>query len=191
MKMMYECETDEEFKEWLEETINHGNPTEEERECMRSFYEAEWNFRKAFEPWAKEYLAPEVQKLADMAKGHPQYDYRYLYILEQQKLVCMRTYFSHCRFTPEAIARRNRWINICIRLLSYLTDEGQIIKREQIRRMNTLNLKGLIRTKELDGFLALPKNGKCRTLKAEEFYKRKIARLYHLIRLHKSHEWWE
>lgn len=136
MKMMHECKTDKEFKEWLEEAVNYGSPTKEEQECMR-------------------------------------------------------TYFSHCRFTPEGIARRNRWIDICIRLLSYLIDEGQNIQKEQIRRMNTRNLKGLTGTKELNEFLTLPKNDECRAIKAEEFYKRKIARLYHLIRLHKSHEWWE
>lgn len=173
MKMMYECKTDEEFKEWLEEAVNYGSPAKEEQECMRGFYESEWNFKKTFEPWAKEHLAPEVKKLTDMAKGHPQYDYRYLYMLEQQKLVCVRTYFSHCRFTPEGIARRNRWIDICIHLLSYLIDEGQNIQKEQIRRMNTRNLKGLTGTKELNEFLTLPKNDECRAIKAEEFYKKK------------------
>lgn len=57
-----------------------------------------------------------------MAKNDPHWDYGYIFALERQKLICMRLQFSE-KFGPlskRQVDEINRWIDVCIRLLSYL-----------------------------------------------------------------------
>lgn len=129
--------------EWQRQTqvrlgLEGGNS--ELQEEMKAYYLAEHDHIRNFNLWRKENLDPQVMILAGMAATDPQYDGNYLYRLERQKLICMRTYFSNCRFTKEGIDRRNYWIDICIRLLMYIENNGIDIPDESIRKMNIRNI---------------------------------------------------
>ena len=67
-----------------------------------SFHRGEYRHITEFDRWRVENLDPEIKKLVDMAAHAPQYDWQDLYALERQKLLCMRTYFSHSRISDGA-----------------------------------------------------------------------------------------
>lgn len=133
-----------------------------------------------------------------MAAHAPQYDWQDLYALERQKLLCMRIYFSHSRIADEnGHFDGEMWLNICLILLKYIESNGMGIPYNRIMQMNIRNIKGLVDKDTLKNFiLASDFEDDTETLLDQEFYGRKIyvrkmERLYHLIRLYKTRDWWE
>ena len=210
---------DDEFEEWLAvwmhriyangnyETYIEGVPKEyrESREVfehvLRSeleYHRAEYRHINGFENWRVKNLDPEIKKLADMAAHAPQYDWQDLYALERQKLLCMGTYFSHSRIADEnGHFDGEFWLNICLILLKYIESDGMGIPYNRIMQMNIRNIKGLVDEDTFKNFILSPDfEVDTETLHDKEFYGRKIyvrkmERLYHLIRLYKTRDWWE
>ena len=210
---------DDEFEEWLAvwmnrmyangnyETYIKGVPKNyrESREdfehMLRSeleYHRAEYRHINGFENWRVENLDPEIKKLADMAANAPQYDWQDLYALERQKLLCMRTYFSHSRVADEnGHFDGEIWLDICLELLKYIEADGVNIPYMKIKKMNTRNVRGLVGQDVIEDYIEAPDpEADPEALLSKDFYGRKIyvrkmERLYHLIRLYKTRDWWE
>ena len=209
---------DEEFKEWLAvflhfnaggcvvsfedgQSVAREFTPEESEKALRDqarYHRAEYNYLKAFRKWRVENLDPEIKKLADMAANAPQYDWQYLYALERQKLLCMRTYFSHSRIADEnGHFDGEIWLDICLELLEYIEADGANIPYTKIKKMNIRNIKGLVDEDTVDDYMEAPDpEADPEALLSKDFYGRKIyvrkmERLYHLIRLYKTRGWWE
>lgn len=202
-------ESDEEFEEWLavylhfmsggcvvttEEGVREFTPEEEEesRRDQAAYHRAEYNHIKEFNKWRVDHLDPEIEKLADMAAHAPQYCWQNLYALERQKLVCMRTYFSHSwRADKDGHFDGEMWLDICLNLLHHIEEDGRSIPYEQIKKMNIRNVRGLVDQREIDNYLNVPKPTLGKEFYGRKFYVRKMERLYHTIRLYKTRDWWE
>lgn len=142
--------------------------------------------------WEKMKLKKENKKLCKMAKNDPHWDYGYIFALERQKLICMRLQFSE-KFGPlskRQVDEINRWIDVCIRLLSYLQNDACcMVSEQQIERMNKRNLNGMVRADVLESFLATNDKSLKKTY-GEIFYLKKMERLYYKIRLTYIELWW-
>ena len=210
---------DDEFEEWLAvwmhwlygngdyETYIKGVPkkyrdSREQFEHMLywdlGFLRAEYLHITEFDRWRVENLDPEIKKLADMAASAPQYDWQDLYALERQKLLCMRTYFSHSRIADEnGHFDGEVWLDICLELLKYIEADGTGIPYDKIKRMNIRNIKGLVDEDTIEDYMeapdpeADPEAPLGKDFYGRKMYVRKMERLYHLIRLYKTRDWWE
>ena len=208
---------DEEFEEWLAvflhfnaggcvvsfedgQSVAREFTPEESEKALRDqaeYHRTEYNHIKAFRKWRVENLDPEIRKLTDMAANAPQYDWQDLYALERQKLLCMRTYFSHSRIADEyGHFEGDIWLDISLSLLEYIEADGAIIPYEKIRKMNIRNVRGLVGQDVIDDYISAKEPRKSGIGLDKEFYGRKIyvrkmERLYHLIRLYKTRDWWE
>jgi hypothetical protein len=209
---------DEEFEEWLavflhfnaggcvvsfedgQSVAREFTPEEFEkaRRDQAEYYRTEYNHIKAFRKWRVENLDPEIKKLADMAANASQYDWQDLYALERQKLLCMRTYFSHSRIADEnGHFDGEIWLDICLSLLEDIEADGMGIPYDKIKRMNIRNIRGLVDEGTIEDFVDAPDPefdpeaplGK--DYYGRKIYVRKMERLYHLIRLYKTRDWWE
>ena len=205
--------TEDEFEEWLavklnsdlrELSYNLDNDSlttkainTEDKKAYADYYRAEYNHIKKFAKWEKENLLPLVKEMTNMAKCDPQYDYYFLYKLERQKLVCMERYLTHSRVadnTGNYVGKK--WLLICITLLDYIL-EYKKINKSQIVRMIIKNIGNLTDDYTIQEFKRAnfkKKNDielcdKC--FYGQKIYIRKIERLYHLIRIHKTRFWWE
>lgn len=120
-----------------------------------SFHRGEYRHITEFDRWRVENLDPEIKKLADMAAHAPQYDWQDLYALERQKLLCMRTYFSHSRISDGAGNFDGKmWLDICLSLLEHIEADGNSIPYTRIKKMNIRNVKGLVSKDVLDDYLS-------------------------------------
>ncbi len=210
---------DEEFEEWLavwmHNIYNDGDyeahikgvpkkyrDSREDFEHMLhgdlSFHRGEYRHITEFDRWRVENLDPEIKKLADMAAHAPQYDWQDLYALERQKLLCMRTYFSHSRISDGAGNFDGRmWMDICLSLLEYIEADGMGIQYDKIKRMNIRNVKGLVDEDTIEDYIDAPdpevdpEASLGKDFYGRKIYVRKMERLYHLIRLYKTRDWWE
>ena len=209
---------DQEFEEWLAvylhvlwkdgdyEKFNKDLP-EKYRKSKRNFdymlrheldyHRSEYRHITEFRKWRIDHLDPEIKKLADMAAHAPQYDWQDLYALERQKLLCMRTYFSHSRISDgDGNFAGRMWMDICLNLLEYIESDGMNIPYARIKNMNIRNVKGLVGNDAIKDYLEAKEPRKNSHHPDKEFYGRKIyvrkmERLYHLIRLYKTRGWWE
>jgi len=211
----YLCDVSEdEFEEWLAvlldfnklQTVVSPNselPVEErlstgdEQRDLAAYYRAEFHHINEFAAWEKENLIPLVKELVDMAENDPQYDSHYLYRLERQKLVCMQKYFSHSRIADEnGNYDGKRWLLLCIILLDYILKNKGITK-EQIVQMNIKNIDRLTDESTIRNFKEADFSedkddlycDKC--FYGRKIYLRKMERLYHLIRIYQTRNWWE
>ena len=208
--------TEDEFEEWLAVTLNDeqqsyvydGNedkPKElsERTEIAKTYLQshaqylrAEYRHIKRFALWEQVHLQPLVKELASLAKHDPQFDWHYLYKLERQKLICMEAYLSHSRVSDaEGNYIGKLWLCKCITLLDYILQEKEI-GREQIDRMNLRNAKGLVDRKTIQELQEAQHSHEeedfCQAcFDARKIYRRKMERLYHLIRLQYTRYWWE
>ena len=208
---------DEEFEEWLAvflhfnaggcvvsfedgQSVAREFTPEESEKALRDqaeYHRAEYNHIKAFRKWRVENLDPEIKKLAEMAAHAPQYDWQELYALERQKLLCMRTYFSHSRISDATGNFDGKmWMDICLSLLEHIETDGMNIPYARIKKMNILNVKGVVGKDVLEDYLSAKEPRKNSHHPDKEFYGRKIyvrkmERLYLLIRLYKTRDWWE
>ena len=74
--------------------------------------------------------------------------------------------------------------------------DGTIIPYEKIRKMNIRNVRGLVGQDVIDDYISAKEPRKSGIGLDKEFYGRKIyvrkmERIYHLIRLYKTRDWWE
>jgi hypothetical protein len=207
---------DQEFEEWLATQVhvywNDGEyekyvkeTPENQRESKQAFdymlshsleyHRSEYEHITEFRKWRIDNLDPLIKELADMAAQAPQYDWQYLYALERQKLLCMRTYFSHSRISDSHGDFTGRfWMDICLKLLEYITDDGNGIPYEKIKKMNIRNVKGIVSKDVVFDYLQAPRKNNHypdREFYGREIYVRKMERLYHHIRLYKTRDWWE
>ena len=209
---------DQEFEEWLAvwmhrlygngdyETYIKGVPkkyrdSREDFERMLQFdlgyHRGEYRHITEFEKWRVENLDPQIKILANMAANAPQYDWQDLYSLERQKILCMRTYFSHSRISDGNGNFKGRmWMDICLNLLEHIETDGRNIPYARIKKMNIRNIRGLVSQDLIDDYLSAKEPRRNNVHPDKEFYGRKIyvrkmERLYHLIRLYKTRDWWE
>lgn len=156
-----------------------------------------WYHGRRLRALREKHLPPLVERLVEEARHGPMFDGAFLYQIELEKLRCMRTYFSY-----SFIADKNGdfsfkpWMDICIRLLEYIVEEGRNISDEQCLHVNVRNVADIV-----DGSLMYFYMDAPLPLEAEEpddkafygrqIYLRKAERLYYSIRLNKIHDWWE
>ena len=200
-------ESPEWFEEWLAVYLKTwygypqkklSKPMQEEMMHQAYYHRAEFNHIRDFRRWRVDNLDPLIKDLAKMARHDPQYDWQYLYALERQKILCMARYFSHSRM---ADANGNygskMWIDICLELLHYIEDNGKNIPYKKIKQMNIRNVKGLVPQRDIDYYLQAPEpsenneSGLDKEFYGQIIYVRKMERLYHMIRLFKTRDWWE
>lgn len=186
----------DEDSEWQRELESKVGPVTDPlmREVMTDYYEGEHKFQMDFEKWSPEYLEPQVRILQEIAGAGLQWDSSELYQLERQKLICMRLYFSHCRFAKEGRERRTRWIDTCIRLLDYILEDDKVTP-EKIHGMNIRNVGDIVDAATMEDYRTAPEHtGDAeldKTYYGRKIYLRKMERLYYRIRLNKMQEWWE
>lgn len=167
---------------------------EEDQKSLAQYYRAEFRHLQEFAVWEKEQLNPIVKELAVMAKNDPQYDWHFLYKLEQKKLICMELYLSHSRVADkdgEYVGKK--WLVLCIKLLDYILEYKEITK-EQIRQMNIRNIHKLVSSQTIEHFCnesGEEGEGNMKFFYGKDIYVRKIEHLYYLIRLHYTRFWWE
>ena len=209
---------DQEFEEWLAVWMHnlYGNgdydkhikdvpmkyrDSKEDFEYMLKnelgYHRAEYRHITEFEKWRVENLDPKIKTLAEMAAHAPQYDWQELYALERQKLQCMRTYFSHSRISDSTGNFDGRmWMDMCLNLLAHIENEGESIPYARIKKMNIRNIEGLVSRDVINDYLTAKEPRKNSCYPDKEFYGRiiyvrKMERLYHLLRLYKTRDWWE
>ena len=201
-------ESPEWFEEWLAVYLERFYPLkgsakrrrkiEEERRDMAGYHRAEFNHICDFKRWRVDNLDPLVKRLASMAEHDPQYDWQFLYSLERQKILCMGTYLSHSRMADENGNYGGKfWLDICLYLLKHIEEDGTDIPYESIGKMNIRNVQGLVSQHEIDDYLNAPESSADNDTTLDKqfygriIYVRKMERLYHLIRLYKTRDWWE
>ena len=161
------------------------------------YHRSEYRHITEFRKWRIDNLDPQIKRLAEMAAHAPQYDWQDLYALERQKLLCMRTYFSHSRISDgDGNFAGRMWMDICLNLLEYIESDGMNIPYARIKKMNIRNVKGLVGNDAIKNYLEAKEPRKNSHHPDKEFYGRKIyvrkmERLYHHIRLYKTRDWWE
>lgn len=161
------------------------------------YHRGEYRHITEFRKWRIDNLDPQIKRLADMAAHAPQYDWQDLYALERQKILCMRTYFSHSRISDgEGNFDGRMWMDICLNLLECIEADGHNIPYARIKKMNIRNVKGLVGDDAIKDYLEAKEPRKNSHHPDKEFYGqkiyvRKMERLYHLIRLYKTRDWWE
>lgn len=167
---------DQEFEEWLAvwmhcfycngdyETYIEGVPkkyrdSREDFEHMLKnelgYHRAEYRHITEFEKWRVDNLDPKIKTLADMAANAPQYDWQDLYALERQKILCMRTYFSHSRISDGNGNFKGRvWMDICLSLLEHIETDGRGIPYKKVKKMNIRNIRDLVSQELIDDYLS-------------------------------------
>ena len=156
-----------------------------------------WYHGRLLKALREEHLPPLVEQLVEEARHGPMFDGAFLYQIELEKLRCMRTYFSY-----SFIADKNGdfsfkpWMDICIRLLEYIVEEGRNISDEQCLHVNVRNVRDIVDDDLIDDYMNAPLPSEAEEPDDKVFYGRKIylrkaERLYYSIRLNKMHDWWE
>ena len=124
------------------------------------------------------------------ARNGPMFFGESLYRLELEKLRCMRTYFSY-----SFVADRDGdfsfkpWMDICIRLLEYIVEEGYNISEEQSLHVNVRNVRDIVDEYLIDDYNRAPlpsetgTSGLDKAYYGRQIYVRKAERLYYQIRL--------
>lgn len=159
------------------------------------YHRGEYRHITEFEKWRIDNLDPQIKTLADMAANAPQYDWQDLYALERQKILCMRTYFSHSRISDGNGNFKGRmWMDICLNLLEHIETDGRGIPYKKVKKMNVRNVRDIVSQDLIDDYLSAKEPRRNNVHPDKEFYGRKIyvrkmERLYHLIRLYKTRDW--
>lgn len=88
------------------------------------------------------------------------------------------------------------WMDICLNLLEYIEADGCNIPYKKVKKMNIRNVQDLVSKDLLDDYLSAKEPRRNNVHPDKEFYGRKIyvrkmERLYHLIRMYKTRDWWE
>ena len=180
-----QCNIDEEYYE------------ERVKEDVR-LYRFWWYHGRYLQALLKKNMPPFIKKLVKEARNGPLFFGESLYRLELEKLRCMRTYFSY-----SFVADRDGdfsfkpWMDICIRLLEYIVEEGYNISEEQSLHMNVRNVRDIVDEYLIDDYNRAPlpsetgASGPDKTYYGRQIYVRKAERLYYQIRLNRIRDWWE
>ena len=97
-----------------------------------------WYHGRRLKALREKHLQPFIERLVEEARHGPMFDGAFLYRLELEKFRCIREYFSY-----SFIADRDGnfsfkpWMDICIRLLEHIVEEGRGISDEQSLHVNT------------------------------------------------------
>lgn len=157
-----------------------------------------WYHGRLLKALREEHLSPLKERLVEEARHGPMFDGAFLYRLELEKLRCMREYFSY-----SFVADRDGdfsfkpWMDICIRLLEYIVDEGRGISNEQSLNVNVRNVGDIVSDDLISFYMDAPQPSQAeepkvdKTLYGRQIYLRKMERLYYRVRLNKIHDWWE
>ena len=88
-------------------------------------------------------------------------------------------------------------MDICIRLLEYIVNEGRDISDEQSLHVNVRNVDDIVDDNLISFYLDAPMPSETKEFEeskafyGRQIYVRKMERLYYHIRLNKIHDWWE
>lgn len=146
----------------------------------------------------KERMKPFIKELVDEVRYGPMFDGAFLYRVELGRFRCMREYFSYSFVADEdGCFSFKPWMDICIRLLEYIVEEGHNISDEQRLHVNVCNVHDIVDQYLIDGYINAPlpseaKEGEPdKAFYGRQIYLRKAERLYYSIRLNKMQDWWE
>lgn len=157
-----------------------------------------WYHGRHLRALREKHLPPLMEQLEKEARYGLMFDGSFLYCLELEKLRCMRAYFSY-----SFIADRDGnfsfkpWMDICIRLLEYIVNEGRDISDEQSLHVNVRNVDDIVDDNLISFYLDAPMPSETKEFEeskafyGRQIYVRKMERLYYQIRLNKIHDWWE
>ena len=146
----------------------------------------------------KERMKPFIKELVNEVRYGPMFDGAFLYRVELGRFRCMREYFSYSFVADEdGCFSFKPWMDICIRLLEYIVEEGHNISDEQSLHVNVCNVHDIVDQYLIDGYINAPlpseaKEGEPdKAFYGRQIYLRKAERLYYSIRLNKRQDWWE
>ena len=146
----------------------------------------------------KERMKPFIKELVDEVRYGPMFDGAFLYRVELGRFRCMREYFSYSFVADEdGCFSFKPWMDICIRLLEYIVEEGHNISDEQSLHVNVCNVHDIVDQYLIDSYINAPlpseaKEGEPdKAFYGRQIYLRKAERLYYSIRLNKRQDWWE
>ena len=157
-----------------------------------------WYHGRHLRALREKHLPPLMEQLEKEARYGLMFDGSFLYRLELEKLRCMRAYFSY-----SFIADRDGnfsfkpWMDICIRLLEYIVNEGRDISDEQSLHVNVRNVDDIVDDNLISFYMDAPMPSETKEFEeskafyGRQIYVRKMERLYYQIRLNKIHDWWE
>ena len=180
-----QCNIDEEYYE------------ERVKEDVR-LYRFWWYHGRYLQALLKKNMPPFIKKLVKEARNGPLFFGSSLYRLELEKFRCMRAYFSY-----SFVADRDGdfsfkpWMDICIRLLEYIVEEGYNISEEQSLHVNVRNVRDIVDEYLIDDYNRAPlpsetgASGPDKAYYGRQIYVRKAERLYYQIRLNRIRDWWE
>lgn len=157
-----------------------------------------WYHGRRLSALRKERMKPFIKELVDEVHYGPMFDGAFLYRVELGRFRCMREYFSYSFVADEdGCFSFKPWMDICIRLLEYIVEEGHNISDEQRLHVNVRNVHDIVDQYLIDGYINAPlpseaKEGEPdKAFYGRQIYLRKAERLYYSIRLNKIHDWWE
>ncbi|HIS10902.1 MAG TPA: hypothetical protein IAA77_06660 [Candidatus Avibacteroides excrementipullorum] len=157
-----------------------------------------WYHGRRLSALRKERMKPFIKELVDEVRYGPMFDGAFLYRVELGRFRCMREYFSYSFVADEdGCFSFKPWMDICIRLLEYIVEEGHNISDEQRLHVNVCNVHDIVDQYLIDGYINAPlpseaKEGEPdKAFYGRQIYLRKAERLYYSIRLNKIHDWWE
>ena len=146
----------------------------------------------------KERMKPFIKELVNEVRYGPMFDGVFLYRVELGRFRCMREYFSYSFVADrEGNFSFKPWMDICIRLLEYIVEEGRNISDEQCLHVNVRNVADIVDGSLMYFYMDAPLPSEAgehdvdKAFYGREIYLRKAERLYYSIRLNKIQDWWE
>lgn len=157
-----------------------------------------WYHGRYLQSLREKYLPRMIKKLVETAQNGPLFDGAFLYPLELAKFHCMRVYFSNSFIADEnGNFSFKRWIDLSIRLLKHIVNEGRSISDSQALHVNVRNVQDIVDYEDINDYLNSPmpsgrnKHKPDKIFYGRKIYVRKMERLYYKIRLYKMQDWWE
>ena len=200
-----EIKSDEEFEvgitlaaQWNQQSNIDEEYYEENVMEDVELYRFWWYHGRRLQALRKKRMPPFIKKLVREARYGPLFFGSSLYRLELEKFRCLREYFSYSFVADEdGCFSFKPWMDICIRLLEYIVEEGHNISDEQSLHVNVCNVHDIVDQYLIDGYINAPlpseaKEGEPdKAFYGRQIYLRKAERLYYSIRLNKMQDWWE
>lgn len=202
-----QIKTDEEFENCiaLEAQWNWSHIAEKSKKEYEEIVMTEvksnrflWYHGRYLQSVREKYLPRMIKKLVDTAQNGPLFDGAFLYPLELAKFHCMRVYFSNSFIADEnGNFSFKSWIDLCIRLLKHIVNEGRNISDSQALHVNVRNVQDIVDRDEIESYLNAPMPSEKKEWETDKawygrkIYVRKMERLYYKIRLYKMQDWWE
>ena len=116
-----------------------------------------WYHGRRLQALRKKKMPPFIKKLVREARYGPLFFGSSLYRLELEKFRCLREYFSYSFVADEdGDFSFKPWMDICIRLLEYIVEDGCKISDEQCLHVNVRNVRDIVDEDEIDRFNRAP-----------------------------------